>query len=131
MSYRWVEHTAEVQMEIEAGSEEGVFADALHALGELLADDDRGDEVWREVAVGGHERAALLVGWLEELVYLAETEDLVPEGAEQIELGEEGLRARVRCRRGNPRHMVKAATYHRLVFGPSGAGFRARVVLDV
>ncbi len=131
MSYRWVEHTAEVQMEIEAGSEEGVFADALHALGELLADDDRGDEVWREVAVGGHERAALLVGWLEELVYLAETEDLVPEDVEQIELGESGLVARVRCHRGSPRHLVKGATYHRLAFERFQRGVRATVVLDV
>jgi len=79
----------------------------------------------------GRERSALLVGWLDELVYLAETEDLVPEEAGRIELGKDGLRASVRCRRGNPRHMVKAATYHRLAFGPSEAGFCARVVLDV
>ena len=32
MSYRWVEHTAEVQMEIEAVTKEAVFADALHGL---------------------------------------------------------------------------------------------------
>jgi SHS2 domain-containing protein len=120
-----------MQMEIEAVTKEAVFADALHGLGELLADDGRGEQVRREVAVDGDEWAALLVGWLDELVFLAETEDLVPEEAERIELGKDGLRASVRCRRGSPRHVVKAATYHRLAFERSGRGFRATVVLDV
>lgn len=118
-------------MEIEARSEEAVFADALHALGELVADDARGEQVWREVVADGGDRGALLVGWLDELVYLAETEDLVPDEVERIELSEHGLVATVRCHRGRPRHLVKAATYHRLGFEHSDSGFRAAVVLDV
>jgi SHS2 domain-containing protein len=131
VSYRWVEHTAELEMEIEAATEEGVFADALLALAELLKDDGRGAPVRREIAVGGRERGALLVEWLDELVFLAETEDLVAEDAEGIELSDGGLVATVRFRRGSPRHLIKAATYHRLAFEPAEHGFRARVVLDV
>ena len=132
MSYRWVEHTAELEMEIEAPTEEGVFVDALLALVELLGDDSRGDPLSaREIALGGRERAVLLVEWLDELVYMAETEDLVPEDVVRIELSDDGLAATVRCRRGSPRHLIKAATYHRLAFEPSGHGFRATVVLDV
>ena len=71
----------------------------------------------------GRERAVLLVEWLDELVFLAETEDLVPEDMVRIELSEDGLAATVRCRRGSPRHLVKAATYHRLAFEPSGRAF--------
>jgi len=131
VSYRWVDHTAELELEIDAPTEEGVFADALRALAELLEDDRRGAPVRREIAIGGRERAALLVEWLDELVYVAETEDLVAEGAEGIELSDGGLVATVRFRRGSPRHLIKAATYHRLAFEPSRLGFRARVVLDV
>lgn len=131
MSYRWVEHTAELEMEIEASTEEGVFVDALLALAELFGDDSRGASVRREIAIGGRERAVLLVEWLDELVYMAETEDLVPEDAVRIELSDGGLVASVRCRHGRPRHLIKAATYHRLAFEPSEHGFRATVVLDV
>lgn len=131
VSYRWVEHTGEVEMDIEAGTEEAVFADALHALAQLLADEVGGERVWRDVTIDGHERAALLVGWLDELVFLAETEDLVPEGVGRIDLSDRGLVAAVRCRRGRPRHLIKGATYHRLAFERHDAGFRARVVLDV
>ncbi len=64
VSYRWVEHTAEVQLKIEARTEEGVFADALLALAELLADEVHGEQVLREVAVDGEERASLWwAGW--------------------------------------------------------------------
>jgi SHS2 domain-containing protein len=118
-------------MEIEAATEEALFTDALHALRELLADDVAGALVWREVTVNGDERAALLVLWLDELVFLAETEDLVPEDVEQMEFSDGGLVANVCCRRSRPRHVVKGATYHDLAFGRSDGRFHARVVLDV
>ena len=103
----------------------------MHALAELVADGATGGQVWREVTVEGRERATLLVGWLDELVFLAETEDLVPENVVRVELSDGGLVATVRCHRGRPRHLIKGATYHRLAFERHGAGFRARVVLDV
>jgi SHS2 domain-containing protein len=131
VSYRWVEHTAELELEIEAPTEESVFLDALGALAELLADQCGGEPVWREIAIDAPERAVLLLRWLDELVFLAETEQLVPEAGGSIELSERGLVAAVRCHRGEPRHLVKGATYHRLAFERSGRGFRATVVLDV
>ena len=131
MSYRWVEHTAELEMEIEASTEEGVFGDALHAMRELLASGGGDEQVWREVAVDAGDRAALLASWLDELVYFAEAEDLVPEEVGRLDLSDRGLVATVRFRRGSPRHLVKGVTYHRLAIEPSGRGYRATVVLDV
>ena len=131
MSYRWVEHTAELELEIEAATEDGVFRDAVRALGEILADDRRGERVQHDLAVEGAERALLLAGCLDELVYLAETEDLVPEEIEGIALSDRGLAAIVRGHRGNPRHVVKGITYHRLAFERLDKGFRAVVIIDV
>ena len=81
--------------------------------------------------VAADDRGALLAAWLDELVYLAETEDLVAEGVERMELTGQRLTARVRAYRGRPRHLVKGVTYHDLMFGPVGEGFSATVVLDV
>jgi SHS2 domain-containing protein len=131
VSHRWVEHTAELELEIDAPTEEAVFLDALTAVAELFGDDRGGEPVRREVAIDAEERAVLLLNWIDELVFLAETEDLVPEEAGAIELSEHGLRATVRCHRGQPRHLIKGATYHRLAFERAGEGYRARVVLDV
>lgn len=130
MSYRWVE-TDEVEVEIEGSTEEAVFTDALRALVELVGDGPAGERVSREITIEAPERGLLLAQWLDELVYLAETEDLVPEEVERIDLSDGRLDAVVRCHRGVVRTPVKGVTYHRLAFGRGGRGFRARVVLDV
>jgi SHS2 domain-containing protein len=131
MSYTWIEHTAEVELHIEAECERGVFADALAAVAELIEDGAADVSVLRELALAARDRAALLAAWIDELIYLAETEDLVPDGVDRLELQGDSLAATVRGHRGQPRHLVKGATYHELAFERAGEGFRARVVLDV
>jgi protein archease len=131
MPYRWVEHTAEIELEIDAPTPEAVFTEALHALGELIGEGPCGASVHCELAVAGDELASLLVRWLDELVYRAEVEGLVPEDVERIAIDGHGIAATVRCHQGSPRHLVKAATYHRLAFERADGGYRAKVVLDV
>lgn len=131
--YRFVPHTAELELELESETAEGVFQDALHAFAELLGTAD-GEELERQVSVDATDRALLLAGWLDELLFLAETEGLVPERAE-LELEDSRLRADVHGRRGAPRPLVKAVTLHRLDLrrrnGEGGPRWTGRVVLDV
>jgi hypothetical protein len=61
--------------------------------------------------VTASDRAALLVGWLDELVYLAETENLVADAAERLELDGDTLRATVR----NAVAMIARELIHSLV----------------
>lgn len=131
--YRWVDHTAELELRVDADSEAGVFRAALDALGELLGDDEDGDHepISREVAVEAPDRPALLAAWLEELVYLAESEGLVPERAEPLAVEAGRLTAVVTGRRGAPPHLVKGVTFHRLAFDDADGSWRATVVLDV
>ena len=131
MTYRWVDHTAEVELEIEAARERDVLDEALRALAELLGvDRTRGDET-RWVAVEASDRPALLAAWIEELVFLAETEGFVATRIESIDVSERSVRATVAGVLGEPPPLVKAVTYHRLAFEPAGDGYLARVVLDV
>ena len=128
MSYRWVDHTAELELHVEAPSEEDVLQDAMRALAELL-DGGPGRPQTQRVRLQAPDRGALLVQWLEELVFLADTDRFVPEEAD-ITLGEV-MEATVRGRIGDPRPLVKAVTYHGLEFEPFGDGWHAKVVLDV
>ena len=128
--YRWVDHTAEVELEIEAPTEREVLADALMALAELLGFAAAGDQR-REVAASAPDRAALLAAWLEELVLLAESEGFVATSLEDLSLKRDSLTAVVSGLVGDPPALVKAVTYHRLEFAFTARGYRARVVLDV
>jgi len=38
MSYRWIEHTAELELSIEAPTDAAVLEEALRAIGDLLGD---------------------------------------------------------------------------------------------
>lgn len=135
MSYRWVDHTAEVELEIEAPGEREVLEDALHALAELLgvqAQADAGvDASVRDVVADAPDRPALLASWIEELSFLSESEGFVATALVDLELGTTHLHATVSGVLGEPPPLVKAVTYHRLAFEPQGAGYLARVVLDV
>ncbi len=131
MPYRWIEHTGELEVELEAATEQGVFVTGFEAMCDLLSDGEAPQRLEVPVRVEGRDRAALLADWLGELAFLAETRGLTPDRLSLLELDEGGLRAMVQGWEGAPPHLVKAATYHRLSFEPSGAGWRARVVLDV
>ena len=134
--HRWVDHTAELELELEAASERGVFEEALAALGGLLAERAGGEEEDTEparhtVSAGAPDRATLLAEWLSELVYLAETEGFVPTRAERLELTGNALEATVVGRRASLPHLVKAVTYHRLDIWEEDETWRARVIFDV
>jgi SHS2 domain-containing protein len=129
MAYRFADHTAELELELEADSAEGVLVDALRAFAELVGRGD-GEPCERRVVVEAGDLPALLAAWLDELVYLTETESFVPEHAE-LSLERLRLTAIVRGRRGAPRPLVKAVTLHRLRFRSEDGRWHGRVVLDV
>src|SRR5919202_6463734 len=111
--YEWRDHTAELELVVAADSERDLFEEALRAFGELVGRGD-GQSVRHEVRAEASDRATLLAAWLEELIFLAETEDFVPERTLSLELEPAALRADVEGRRDAPAHLVKAATYHGL-----------------
>jgi len=137
--YRWLDHTAELELEVEAATEREVLSDALDALRELLEGDAAGvsapledDRLARRaVRATAGDRPALLAAWLEELLFLSESEAFIPLAVQQLSLKDGALAATVAGRVGAPRPLVKAVTYHRLQFEPSERGYRARVVFDV
>ena len=131
-THRFVEHTGEVEVELEAATEEGLFAAAVDAFAELVsAPGDDGAGARHEIELDGKDRAMLLVDWLNELVYLAEVEGFVPEQVVAFDLASGRLRATVAGRRAAPAHLVKAVTLNNLEFGQREGVWRGRVVLDV
>ena len=134
--YRWLDHTAELELALEGPTERAVFSDALDALRELLEGEERAGDgnhprERRVIRALGADRPALLAAWLEELLFLSETAGFIPMRLEELSLQDETLTATVSGRIGQPRPLVKAVTYHHLEFEPSERGYRARVVFDV
>ena len=127
--YRFVEHTAELEVELESTSPEGVLEEARRAFAELAGSGD-GERFEKRVTIEAPDLPALLAAWLDELVFIADTEGVV---AESAELSLHGLRLTgvLRGCRGRPRPLVKGVTLHRLRFRREDGVWRGRVVLDV
>ncbi|HZY05620.1 MAG TPA: archease [Anaeromyxobacteraceae bacterium] len=132
-SHALEEHTGELKLRIEAPSLPDLFAEAGKALAEAMgAPEGEGVPVEKRIEVEASDRDALLVDWLNELVFLAEAEKMIFREF-RVELPSEGrLLALARgARVERLRNPVKAATYHALAITARPQGFVATVVLDV
>ena len=128
------EHTGEVELRIAAPSLPQLFEEAGVALAELMAEQwaNSSGENTETVAIHAPDREALLVDWLNELIFRAETQQKIYHDIHIIYLSETELRAEIRG--AFPERMrtaVKAATFHRIKIEPEAEGFSATVVLDV
>jgi SHS2 domain-containing protein len=132
--YRWIDHTAELELWVEAASEEAVFREALAAFGELLREHsggEAGESARHALSASALDRTTLLAEWLSELAFLAETRGFVPERVESMSLEGQELDAVVTGVHAAPPHLVKAVTYHRLELHEHDGEWHARVVLDI
>ncbi|MFO7155622.1 MAG: archease [Pseudomonadota bacterium] len=133
-SHRFEAHTGEVRLVLSAPDLPALFAQAAQGLAELMAEDAMAIpfEDRLDLEVEGRDVEALLVGWLDELIFQTEIRGKVYPRVEQIEVGEGRLRARVAG--GSPKAFktsVKAATFHDLRVRSEGGRLHAAVVLDV
>jgi SHS2 domain-containing protein len=130
--YRFLEHTAELGLEIEAASLEGLLEEAARAFAELVAPDSTGTPVRYSVELGPVDEQTLLADWLNELLFLAETRGFVPRALESCKRTPDRLVAELSGFEDAPRPLVKAVTYNELELEQSPAGvWRGRVILDV
>jgi len=136
--YRRIDTTADVGLESRGATPEDAFSNMAKGLFSLMCPLSliRG-RARRTVEAHAPSREELLVVWLNELIFVHETEDLLFRFFTFTAFEEEHLAATCLGEPVDPeRHMlrmeVKAATYHRLSLDRDDRGqWRARVILDV
>jgi len=133
-SFELLEHTADIGIRATGDTLEEAFAAAAEGLASILGAWFPGEGESRVVRVEGRDPEALLVAWLDEVLYLREAEDAVFGGFEVRSIGDE-LEAVVRLAPAAGREIegqgVKAATYHRLEVRRDPGGAETVVYLDV
>jgi SHS2 domain-containing protein len=133
-SHEVLEHVGELELRLRAPDFPDLLREAAVALAEELlrgqvSEPDDG-VVLLELESG--DRAALLVDWLNELVYRADAEGRVLTRFEFEHVDEHGLRCRAHGVRAVADVPVKAATFHGLAVESDADGtLQARVILDI
>lgn len=135
--YRPLFHTADVAYRIRGESLAEIFENAAAALVATMTDRRRlRVRERRDLEVEAPDREALLVEWLNHLLYLYDVEGFLGREFKVLELDQQRLRAVARGEPFDPeRHVaktaVKAATYHHLEITPRDHGWQATVILDL
>ena len=135
-SFRYIDHTADVGILVTAPTLGVLFETAAFALTELITNvDGLKLQVERQIQLEENEIETLLVSWLQELLYLLDTEQLVF-GRFKVNVKDCSLDAKVWGEPFNPKiHTskteIKAVTYHQLEVIESEQGWKAQVIFDI
>ena len=135
--FEYFEHTADAGIRILASDKVELFRDAARALFRLIVEKPENVKAveHRSVKVAGTDDAYLLIDWLNELLYLHCTQNLVFSEF-KIRVTSEGMEADVAGELLNddrhcPLHEVKAITCHGLEVKQTGEGWRATLIVDI
>lgn len=137
MTHRFLPHTADICVELEAGSLEGLFHEATTVVRGLLAGaTDVGCAVERDVSVASSGADELLHHYVRELLTIFQVDTFVPAQLEVHHLTPTELKGTVAGeafdeRRHEPQPEVKAVTRHELRVEPVESGWRGMLVFDM
>jgi len=133
-SYRLIDHPSEVEVHIEALELASLFEQAALALAAISAEDsaDVATQPPEPIALHAADGEALLVQWLNELIFRSEVNKCVYGDIHVHHASEHELRATIagHCPRA-PKTSVKAATWHGLTVTRNHGRCAATFVLDV
>lgn len=132
-SWQEVAHTADLALRVWGASLEDLFRTAAVGMGALVGTAATGGAgTVRSLTLTAPDAEALLVDWLNELLYLQDLTQRIFTSITFEALSETYLRARIV---GFPliesRAQIKATTFHNLAIKRSSRGFETVVVFDV
>ncbi len=144
MTYRLLDHTADIAIEIDAADEAGLFDALAKGLLHVLTDVPGCAEgtSHMDATVEGHDLGALLVAFGNEVLFLFEVETFLWSGAELLSIEDGEARIRIFGERFDPeRHPIarpfKAVTHHDAVVtrlpaeGEAQPRWTAEIIVDL
>ena len=135
--YEVIDHTADVGIIAYGKDLKEAFANAAYGMFSQIADlKEIKEEVKREVDIQSSDREALLVDWLNELLYIFDVDHIIFSRFDITELSQNSLKASVYGEKiDTSRHQlktsVKAATYHMLKVEKKKNGAKVQFILDI
>ena len=134
---KYIEHPSDVGFEAYGDTLEELFANAAIAMYSLMTDvDEIEGEEEREIEINSEDLYSLMFDWLDELIFLFDSESLVMRSFD-IAIDESNFSIQGTCKGGKfdpSKHVsgiiIKAVTYNMMEIKKNEA-WKARVVLDV
>ena len=135
--YEQFPHTADIGIRVFGKDLKELFENAAFAVFDTLADlEGLKPSIEEPVKVEGDSPEGLLVAWLDELLYLFYTKEIIFSEFRIEELSDKKLTAKafgksVSSNRNRLKTEIKAATYSGLKIDKSDSGYKVEIILDV
>jgi len=136
MSYKFLEHTADVKFQAEGKTIEEAFTEAAMALKETILKGKTkiAEKVKKRISVDGKDKESLLYNFLEEFLFLLDSERFVLSKIDKIKIDKNNLIAEVSGDMANRYKIsndVKAVTYNSMFVKKDKNKFIIQAVLEV
>lgn len=130
--------TADVAVAVYGRKLNDVFENAALAMFEVMTDTKKVNPVKeKRMEVRGHDLKALMFNWLNELLFISASENMVFSKF-KVRLDEKMLALNATCvgekidpKKHEIRTEIKATTYHKMEIKKSGDGWKAQIIFDV
>jgi SHS2 domain-containing protein len=136
-NYELIEHTADIGIRVKAGDLKGLFSNAALAMFDIIAQKTNLKPAAKEelkISLNADDLESLFIDWLNELLSLAATKELIFSGFRINKLGKNILQAVATGEKTEGYKLnveIKAATYHQLKLEELKDGWQAEVIFDV
>ena len=135
--YEVFEHTADIGLHAYGSTLPELFIHAAKGMESLMvAPEQVQAQVSRAIEVDGHDNISLLIAWLNELIFLFDTEYLLFRQFQIDAFAETRLKARAfgepyDAQRHDLSSAIKAVTWHEANVEKTEAGYKARIIFDI
>jgi len=134
--WRFLNHTADLRIEIHGHTPADLFVNAAKALSYvLIGDAGLLHQRKRHITLHAHDLEDLMVDWLRQLLFEYQAHGKIPAGVEILEIQEGFLDTLVAFGvptiPTEPDFEIKGVTYHGLSIHQKGNSYSARVIFDV
>lgn len=134
MDYKYLEHTADIKFKAYGRSLEEVFSNSALAMTNSMFDGKVKGKVSKKVKVKGKDNERMLFEFLEELLFLLDSEDFILSKVKSIKIKDGELEAEFVGDKASDYDIhiiVKAITYNEMFVKKEKDKYVAQVVLDV
>ncbi len=135
--YEVFEHTADIGLHAYGDTLAELFIHAAQGMESLMVPLEQVCiQVSHEIVVDGHDSVSLLIAWLNELIFLFDTEYLIFREFNIDDLSETHLKGRASgepydAQRHDLSSAIKAVTWHEATVERTERSYKARVIFDI
>lgn len=137
LPYEVFEHTADIGIHAYGNTLAELFLHAAQGMESLMVAPEQVQSVTiRKITVEGHDNVSLLIAWLNELIFLFDTDylllrDFVIESMSETHLSAQAFGEVYNAHRHDLSSGIKAVTWHEASVTLSDEGYKARIIFDI